>query len=120
MSILQASQIASFADCGYVTVADAVTPAELAALREAFAGWVEKTRAHTAAFGQMLDSRPRFDVEPRHGAGNPALRPADRDLRGLSAGAAQSATTDRDVSAASPSRRRRRRCARARRSSYRW
>ena len=120
MGILDAYLVASFHEHGFVTVADAVQPAELAALREAFAGWVEESRAHTAAFGQMLDSRPRFDVEPRHGAGNTALRPADRDLRGLSAGAAQSATTDRDVSAASPSRRRRRRCARARRSSYRW
>ena len=74
MGILDAYLVASFHEHGFVTVADAVQPAELAALREAFAGWVEESRAHTAAFGQMLDGRPRFDVEPGHCAERPALR----------------------------------------------
>ncbi len=60
---------------GYVVVEDAVTPAELAALNQGLAGWVEESREHTAPFGPpTIDGRPRFDMGAEHSASNPALR----------------------------------------------
>ena len=59
---------------GLLVVEDAVTPDELARLREAFAGWVEESRDHDADFGETLDGRARFDLEPGHTAEAPALR----------------------------------------------
>ena len=60
---------------GVITLPDAVTPAQLTALRAEFAGWIEGSRAHTKPYGQMLDGRARFDIEPKsHSATTPALR----------------------------------------------
>ncbi len=54
---------------------DAVTPAQLAALRREIDGWVEASRAYQAPFGPpTLDERPRFDMGAEHSAERPALR----------------------------------------------
>jgi len=63
-----------FADQGYLVVENAVSDAQLAALREQFEGWVQESRAHRAPYGETIDHRPRFDVEPGHSADKPALR----------------------------------------------
>lgn len=67
-------QIEAFWRDGVLVVEDAVTPEALAALRGDFSAWVEESRGQSAAFGEMVDGRPRFDVEPGHGAETPALR----------------------------------------------
>ena len=60
---------------GYLVVPDAVTMAELAAMRAEIASWVEASRAQTAPFGPpTLDERPRFDMGAEHSATRPALR----------------------------------------------
>ena len=59
---------------GYLTLPDLVTVEALAAMREDFAQWVEESRKHDKAFGQMMDGRPRFDIELGHSADHPALR----------------------------------------------
>jgi ectoine hydroxylase-related dioxygenase (phytanoyl-CoA dioxygenase family) len=59
---------------GYLVVEDVVSPAQLAALRADFAGWVDESRGKTAPYGEMIDGRPRFDLEPGHGPATPALR----------------------------------------------
>ncbi len=59
---------------GYLLVENAVTPEELAGLRAVFAGWVEESRSHTEDYGETLDGRARFDLEPGHTAEAPALR----------------------------------------------
>ncbi len=78
---LTAEQIDTFWRDGVLIVEDAVAPAQLAALRRDFAAWVEESRRHDRAFGEMIDGRPRFDLEPGHSAEKPALRrvaaPAD-------------------------------------------
>jgi len=78
---LTAQQIDTFWRDGVLIVEDAVTPAQLAGLRRAFAAWVEESRSHDVAYGAMVDGRPRFDLEPGHSAERPALRrvaaPAD-------------------------------------------
>lgn len=75
MPVLSRDQIDAFWREGYLMVEDAVTPAQLAALRAEIAGWVEESRAHTAPFGQpTVDGRPRFDMGAEHSAERPALR----------------------------------------------
>ena len=78
---LTPQQIEAFWRDGVLIVEDAVTPEQLAGLRGDFAAWVEESRTHGAAYGEMVDGRPRFDLEPGHGPDHPALRrvasPAD-------------------------------------------
>ena len=72
--MLSPDQVAFFHANGYLVVEDVVSPALLARLRTDFDGWVEDSRAHEAAYGETMDGRPRFDVEPGHSADRPALR----------------------------------------------
>ena len=74
MGQLSQSQIDFFHAEGYLLVEDAVSPAQLAALRAQFADWVEESRRHTGAWGETVNGRGRFDVEPGHDAARPALR----------------------------------------------
>ena len=60
---------------GYLIVPNAVTPEQLAALRQEISGWVEESRAHSAPFGEAtVDGRPRFDMGAEHAPDKPALR----------------------------------------------
>ncbi|HJQ58459.1 MAG TPA: phytanoyl-CoA dioxygenase family protein [Vineibacter sp.] len=75
MTTLTADQIDDFRRDGYLVVPDAVTPAQLAALRAEIAGWVEASREHRTPFGPpTIDGRPRFDMGTEHTAEKPALR----------------------------------------------
>ena len=67
-------QVAEFWRDGVVTVPDAVNPTQLAALRADLDGWVEESRSHEEPWGETLDGRPRFDVQPGHSGARPALR----------------------------------------------
>lgn len=72
---LTADQIEAFNRDGFLVVEDAVTPAQLAALKADLAGWVEESRAHDEPFGpETLDGRARFDMGAEHTADHPALR----------------------------------------------
>lgn len=51
-----------------------MTLAQLNDLRAVFAGWVEESRQHRDDYGDTLDGRARFDLEPGHAAESPALR----------------------------------------------
>ena len=59
---------------GVLVVEDAVTPERLEALRATFSAWVEESRAHSSDYGETLDGRARFDLQPGHSATAPALR----------------------------------------------
>jgi ectoine hydroxylase-related dioxygenase (phytanoyl-CoA dioxygenase family) len=72
--MLTQDQIDFFNANGYLVVDDAVSPALLARLRRDFDAWVEESRSHAAAYGQTMDGRARFDVEPGHSAPAPGLR----------------------------------------------
>jgi ectoine hydroxylase-related dioxygenase (phytanoyl-CoA dioxygenase family) len=75
MPVLSRDQVDAFWRDGYLVVPDAVTPAQLAALKAEIAGWVEASRAHGAPFGPpTVDGRPRFDMGAEHSAERPALR----------------------------------------------
>ncbi len=74
MTILTTEQKNFFHKQGYLLVPDAVDVLLLRRLREDFAAWVEESRGHLAPWGETLDGRPRFDVEPGHSADHPGLR----------------------------------------------
>ena len=59
---------------GVLMVEDAVTPEQLQALRGEFDKWVNESRNHSDDYGETLDGRKRFDLEPGHSADRPALR----------------------------------------------
>jgi ectoine hydroxylase-related dioxygenase (phytanoyl-CoA dioxygenase family) len=72
--ILTQDQTNQFWQDGFLVVEDAVTHQQLHALRHVFAGWVEESRNQDADFGETLDGRPRFDLQPGHSAQTPGLR----------------------------------------------
>lgn len=74
MSVLTQEQTEQFWRDGFLIVEDAVTDNELAGLRDVFAGWVDESRKHDNDYGETLDGRARFDLEPGHTAMSPALR----------------------------------------------
>ena len=74
MAVLTAEQKAFFGSNGYLLVENAVTNEQLAALRRQFDTWVEESRGHAEAYGETVDGRARFDLEPGHGAEQLALR----------------------------------------------
>jgi ectoine hydroxylase-related dioxygenase (phytanoyl-CoA dioxygenase family) len=74
MAVLTQDQIAQFRRDGVLTVENAVTPRLLAALRADFAVWVDESRKQPEPYGEALDGRPRFDLQPGHTADAPGLR----------------------------------------------
>ena len=71
---LTQDQIAEFHENGYLVLRDALTAEQVGALNADIAQWVEESRKHAQAYGEIMDGRPRFDVEPGHSAESPALR----------------------------------------------
>jgi ectoine hydroxylase-related dioxygenase (phytanoyl-CoA dioxygenase family) len=74
MAALTRAQTDQFWRHGFLVVDDAVTPTQLTSLRQTFAAWVEESRGHADDYGETLDGRARFDLEPGHSADVPALR----------------------------------------------
>ena len=72
--MLTDEQVGTFRRDGVLTVPNAVTPDQLAALRADMDRWVEESRAHNGPYGETIDGRPRFDVQPGHSGDRPALR----------------------------------------------
>jgi ectoine hydroxylase-related dioxygenase (phytanoyl-CoA dioxygenase family) len=59
---------------GWLFMENAVEQLSLDRLRGDFHAWVEESRLHSEPYGQTIDGRPRFDVEPGHTRSKPALR----------------------------------------------
>ncbi|MGI9372030.1 MAG: phytanoyl-CoA dioxygenase family protein [Hyphomicrobiales bacterium] len=74
MSKLSEDQKHAFWRDGFLLVENALSEGELLELRKDFAKWVEESKSHAQAYGETMDGRPRFDVEPGHSAETPALR----------------------------------------------
>jgi len=72
--MLSSAQQSEFWDTGVIVVEQAYTAQQLEPLRQQHQQWIDESRTHHGPFGEMLDGRPRFDVEPRHSAAAPALR----------------------------------------------
>ena len=74
MVLLTEEQKNQFWRDGVLVVEDAVSADQLSALRQEFAAWVEESRQHDDDYGETLDGRKRFDLQPGHTAENPGLR----------------------------------------------
>lgn len=74
MSALSNTQIEQFRRNGFLVVEDAVDVVSLQAMVTDFASWVEQSRDYSEAYGQTLDGRPRFDLDPTHSGDAPKLR----------------------------------------------
>ena len=74
MAALAREQIDKFWADGVLVVDDAVSARELIDLKQVFQGWVEESRSQCKDYGETLDGRPRFDLQPNHRADKPALR----------------------------------------------
>ena len=74
MPVLTETQVEQFWRDGVLTIENAVTPEQLAALKRDFAHWVDDSRSKAEPYGQCIDGRVRFDVQPGHTAAQPALR----------------------------------------------
>ena len=74
MSFLTQEQKDNFWQTGFLVMEDAVTMEELEGLRNEFSCWVEESREYGADYGETLDGRPRFDLQPGHSSDKPGLR----------------------------------------------
>jgi ectoine hydroxylase-related dioxygenase (phytanoyl-CoA dioxygenase family) len=74
MAVLSKAQRDRFWRDGWLFMPNAVDAACLSELRQDFAGWVEDSRSHLQPYGETIDARPRFDLEPGHSPERPALR----------------------------------------------
>lgn len=74
MATLTEAQKKFFWENGYLVVENAVSPELLSKLKADFAAWVEESRNHEKSYGEIIDGRPRYDLEPGHSADQPALR----------------------------------------------
>lgn len=74
MAALTQEQKNEFWRDGVLTVPNAVSPELLKRLQGDFNNWVEESRSQTAPYGETVDNRPRFDIQPGHSAEKPALR----------------------------------------------
>jgi ectoine hydroxylase-related dioxygenase (phytanoyl-CoA dioxygenase family) len=74
MGVLTAEQREAFWRDGFLVIEDAVSADLLHRLKNDFAGWVEESRNHTDGYGETIDGRTRFDLQPGHAADKPALR----------------------------------------------
>jgi len=74
MNKLSQAQKDQFWQDGVLVVENAVDPQLLSDLKNTFAQWVEQSRAHSDDFGETLDGRARFDLQPGHSADYPGLR----------------------------------------------
>ena len=79
--MLSTEQIEFFKANGFLVVEDAVSADQLRRLRDDFANWVEDSRIHDEAWGEIINGKPRFDVEQGHSAATPALRQSMRRMR---------------------------------------
>lgn len=59
---------------GVLVVENAVKIDELVSIKAAFANWVKESRSKNSDYGETLDGRPRFDLQPGHSSDAPGLR----------------------------------------------
>ena len=72
--MLSKEQSHAFWRDGFLVVDDAVAPEQLQGMRRDFASWTEESRTHAESYGETVDGRPRFDLDPSHTPDHPALR----------------------------------------------
>ena len=71
---LSEADIASYWRDGYLVLPNALRPEQVEALVADFEAWKDESRSHDEPYGETLDGRARFDLEPGHSPDAPALR----------------------------------------------
>ena len=74
MSILAVRQIEHFWEEGFLLVEQAVSPEILIALNAQLDEWLDESRQHTENYGETVDGKKRFDLDPSHSADEPRFR----------------------------------------------
>ncbi len=74
MVSLTQAQKDQFWNDGFIVLENAVTEEQHEGLRAEFSNWLEESKSHLEDYGETLDGRARFDLEPGHCAERPALR----------------------------------------------
>ncbi len=74
MSALTEKQKQQFWRDGYLVVDNVVQSDLLDRMRRDFAGWVKESRKHEESYGETINGRPRYDLEPGHSVDKPGLR----------------------------------------------
>ena len=69
---LNQSEIDGFWENGYLCLEDAISADQITAVRNDFDEWLEESKKHNEPFGETIDGRPRFDLQPEHTAEKPA------------------------------------------------
>ncbi|MCL6233099.1 phytanoyl-CoA dioxygenase family protein [Acinetobacter amyesii] len=73
--MLNQNQIEQFHRDGFLVVENVVDAAELQGLRQQLEAWIDESRGFAEAYGETIDGRSRFDVDPAdHSSEHPALR----------------------------------------------
>lgn len=98
MPVLSDAQRSSFHANGWLLLPDAVTRAQLTALRADMDAWTQASRAHASNYGRTINERPRFDLDPTHAPDHPALRRVNAPIE-VSAAHFEVATDSRMVDA---------------------
>ncbi len=81
MGALSQEQIDKFWADGVLVAEDAVSAKELSELKQVFEGWVEDSCSYSEDYGETLDGRPRFDLQPGHRSDKPALSVCNHQKR---------------------------------------
>lgn len=74
MSVLSEEQRKQFWSDGFLVVENAVDRDLLQAMQDDFSAWVEESREFSEPYGDTIDGRPRYDLEPGHTKDKPGLR----------------------------------------------
>ncbi len=74
MGVLSKEQRQQFWSNGYLIIENVVDADLLTAMQDDFSKWVEESRGFCEPYGDTIDGRPRFDLEPGHTPAKPALR----------------------------------------------
>ena len=72
--ILSQNQKKQFWSDGFLLVENAINDKQLENLKKTFLDWVNESRNYKTDYGETMDGRPRFDLQPGHSSDVPGLR----------------------------------------------
>ena len=72
--ILSQNQKKQFWSDGFLLVENAINDRQLENLKKTFLDWVNESRNYKTDYGETMDGRPRFDLQPGHSSDVPGLR----------------------------------------------
>lgn len=74
MRELTTKQISRFWEQGYLVVEDVLDKAVVDELNAQYDAWLEESRSHSENYGETIDGKKRFDLDPAHNAEDPRFR----------------------------------------------